>query len=34
MEFPIAFVTSVLAGLLAFLLVWLIGVLLESYRTL
>ncbi len=34
MEFPIAFVISVLAGLLAFLLVWALGILLESYRAL
>jgi hypothetical protein len=33
MEFPVAFLLSTLAGFLAFLLVWLIGVLWEFYRT-
>ncbi|HLE61801.1 MAG TPA: hypothetical protein VI750_01615 [Pyrinomonadaceae bacterium] len=33
MEFPVAFVLSTIAGLLAFLLVWLIGVLWELTRT-
>jgi hypothetical protein len=33
MEFPVAFILSTLAGLVAFLLVWLLGILWEFYRT-
>ena len=32
MEFPVAFILSTLAGLLAFLLVWLLGILWELYQ--
>ena len=32
MEFPLVFLTSAVAGLLAFLLVWLLGVVWECYR--
>ncbi len=33
LEFPLAFVLSTVAGLLAFLLVWLLGILWESYHS-
>jgi hypothetical protein len=33
MEFPVAFLLSTAAGLLAFLLVWLLTVLWETYRS-
>jgi hypothetical protein len=31
-EFPLAFLLSMVAGLLAFLFVWLLGIAWESYR--
>lgn len=34
MEFPLALVLSLVAGLLAFLLVWLVSILFELYRPL
>jgi hypothetical protein len=33
LEFPVVFAISTAAGLVAFMLVWLIGILLECYRT-